>query len=357
MVLMLKDIYDRKNNYFDDLRFILATLVVFYHSYELIKNPSHDFISKMMLGQSSLGQIAVYAFFTISGFFMIQSLENSKTIMKYFRNRLYRIIPAFWFSIILFSIVIIPLFSNISLYGDDGSLDFIFKAGTFHIFGYDWTIKNAFPNNTFSDGINGSMWTLKHELAAYILLPIFYLLSYKNRRFMLFFTCILIILSFLANSGIYLFNIPVGKAWVLSENEYPSFILFSYYFMVGSCLYLYKDKILVSQSVTLDFRWFVFLTILLILSFYGNKGKYILLFWVPYTVILLGCVLKYKLFSKFGDYSYGIYIYSFPIQQLIILKNSNISALSLFLTSMIFTLLLSIVSYHLLEKPILNLKR
>jgi ORF13 protein len=67
MAIVLRDIYDRKNNYFDDLRFILATLVVFYHSYELIKEPTHDFITMMVLGQSSLGEMAVYAFYTQSG--------------------------------------------------------------------------------------------------------------------------------------------------------------------------------------------------------------------------------------------------------------------------------------------------
>ncbi|BAS49350.1 hypothetical protein AANUM_2119 [Aggregatibacter actinomycetemcomitans NUM4039] len=79
--------------------------------------------------------------------------------------------------------------------------------------------------------------------------------------------------------------------------------------------------------------------------------------WIPYVIIVYGCSLKYKVFSKFGDYSYGIYIYSFLIQQLILLNYNDISPISLFLTSMIFTLLLSIFSYHLLEKPILNLKR
>lgn len=356
MAIVLRDIYDRKNNYFDDLRFILATLVVFYHSYELIKEPTHDLITMMVLGQSSLGEMAVYAFFTISGFFMIQSLENSKSSLKYFRNRLYRIIPAFWCSLIFFSLLIIPLFSKVSLYGEDGIITFILKAGSFHIFDYSWTIKGAFPDNTFVDNINGSMWTLKHELAAYIMLPIFYALSYKNRWFMLLFTIILFILSLLSYSEIFLFNLPVGEFWILSENEYGYFVRFLYYFMIGGCFYLYKDKIFLGSS-KLDLRWFLFLSLLLVLSFYGGKGKYILFIWVPYVILLSGCIFKYKFFSKFGDYSYGIYIYSFPIQQLVLLKDSSISALGLFFTSMFFTLLVSIISYHFLEKPILNLKR
>nr|WP_145973608.1 hypothetical protein [Aggregatibacter actinomycetemcomitans] len=88
------------------------------------------------------------------------------------------------------------------------------------------------------------MWTLKHELAAYIMLPFFYMLPYKNRRIILIFTVILFVLSIIVNSRFFLFNLPVGTAWVLSENEYPFFILFLYYFMAESCLYLCKDKIL-----------------------------------------------------------------------------------------------------------------
>ena len=173
---------------------------------------------------------------------------------------------------------------------------------------------------------------------------------------MLMFTCILFILSLLSDFGIFLFNLPVGQVWVLSENEYAYFIRFLCYFMIGSCLYLYKDKILLGSS-RLDLRWFLFLTVLLILSFYGGKGKYILFLWIPYVFILLGCFLKYKFFSKFGDYSYGMYIYSFPIQQLVLLKDSSISSLGLFFISMLFTLLVSIISYHFLERPILNLKK
>ena len=346
------NLYNREKNSFNDIRFILAFLVLFFHSYELLPNfQGKDPITRILHGQSSLGGIVVYAFFALSGFFMIQSLENSKNLKQYILNRIYRIVPAFWFSLVLFSFVVIPIFSNISIYSSNESAwNFVWKAGTFHIFDYAWTIDGAYPNNLFKDGINGSMWTLKHELALYFFLPILYFICYKNRYMMALALALALALANLY-FGFAIFNIPVGKAWILSINEYPQFIYFLVYFMAGVCIYLFREFILSSK------RWVIALLILFGIScVYGNL-KIILIFFVPYLFILLGVRFKSNIFSKYGDYSYGMYIYAFPIQQLCIQEIDNLTPITLTLYSFILTLILSIISFHFIEKPILDLKR
>ena len=90
--------------------------------------------------------------------------------------------------------------------------------------------------------------------------------------------------------------------------------------------------------------------------FFGNL-KIISLFTFPYLIIVFGSKFKMKLFSRTGDYSYGMYIYAFPVQQTIIhfFKN-DLNVATLFFASFIVTLFLSILSWHLFEKKILQMK-
>lgn len=350
-LIFLNSVYDRTQNSFNDIRFILAFSVLFFHSYEMLPIKSTDFFTAAMNGQSSLGGLAVYGFFILSGFFMIQSLNNSNSVLNYFINRVLRILPAFWFPLLLFSLIIIPMISDINFRGENSALNFVWKSGTFHLFGYAWEINNAFPNNHLPNNINGSMWTLKHEIACYFMLPIIWYFCYKKRNFLLIFTFLFLVLAILSiTSGFSIWHIPVGLAWVLSINEYPSFILFAYYFMSGVLIYLYRDKVIISK------RLLILCFVLLIISANYGGLKYVFMLTLPYIFVVLGCLIKTTIFSKYGDFSYGMYIYAFPIQQIIISKSEEITVMELIFYSTILTVILSIFSWFFIERPILNFK-
>lgn len=122
--------YDRKNNSFDDIRFLLATLVLFVHSYALLYGESgeKDFFIKLANFQLGLGSIAVYGFFVLSGFFMIQSLESNSSLIKYTKNRALRIVPAFWMSLGISAFILAPSISNqvnVFSFENASSLDFL----------------------------------------------------------------------------------------------------------------------------------------------------------------------------------------------------------------------------------------
>ena len=80
------------------------------------------------------------------------------------------------------------------------------------------------------------------------------------------------------------------------------------------------------------------------------------MFTLPYLFVMLGCYIKSNLFSKYGDFSYGIYIYAFPIQQLVIMNIPDISPMKLTTYSFGITLALSVFSWFYVERPILKLK-
>lgn len=353
----LNEIYDRKNNSFDDIRFVLASLVLFGHSYALLygEGGQKDFITLMFNYQLGSGSFAVYMFFILSGFFMIQSLEANPSIINYSKSRILRIIPAFWLSLGLFSFIVIPIiFNSVNIFDfkDGSSLYFFIKSATFHLFGYSWIIDGAFPNNIIAGGINGSMWTLKHEIALYFILPIIVWFTYNKRNLLLMFFLFFLVLALLnITSEIKLFNIPCCKAWILGSNEYSSFVVFSAYFFSGVVIYKYKDLIIISK------RYIIACIVLIVLGILYSKLKIILLFTLPYLIIVFGSIFTKRLFSKTGDYSYGMYIYAFPIQQVLIhfFKN-ELNAEILFISSFIVTLIFSIISWHFFEKKILRWK-
>jgi len=353
----LIDIYDRKNNSFDDIRFMLATLVLFVHSYALLygEGGEKDFFITLVNYQLGLGSIAVYGFFILSGFFMIQSLESKSSLAQYTKNRLLRIIPAFWMSLGISAFILVPIISNqgnIFSFEDGSALDFFTKAGSFHIFGYAWTITGAFPTNPTVDGINGSIWTLKHEIALYFILPLIVWLSHGRRVLLLVIFVVFFILA-LANilTDFMIFNIPCCRGWVFASNEYNSFIIFASYFFAGVVIYQYREYFEVSK------RLFAFAFVLFILSMFFGNLKIITLIALPLLIITFGATFKRKVFSKTGDYSYGMYIYAFPVQQTLVhFYREDMNVYLFFVASFVITLILSIISWHLMEKIILRWK-
>lgn len=136
---------------------------------------------------------------------------------------------------------------------------------------------------------------------------------------------------------------------VLSEAEWFFKLLF--YFMTGSLFYLYRDKIIISKKI------FIFCCLIFILGIIIDK-TYLLMYLVfPYIVIYLS-ILKPKIqISKIGDFSYGLYIYAFPIQQLLVYYfRDNINIYLYIILSIVATLIVSIFSWYFIEKPFLNLK-
>lgn len=76
-----------------------------------------------------------------------------------------------------------------------------------------------------------------------------------------------------------------------------------------------------------------------------------LLFFLAY--VPAGHIRKYNLL---GDYSYGIYIYAFPVQQSVAALVPGVSVLNMILISFPVTVFLSALSWHLLERRALSLK-
>ena len=103
---------------------------------------------------------------------------------------------------------------------------------------------------------------------------------------------------------------------------------------------------------------FMLFFLLFIIAFKSEFLYFVYVLTLPYIVLYIayipkGTVRKYNLL---GDYSYGMYIYAFPVQQSIVHVYREIEVNNLISMSWIATLILAVLSWYFIEKPCLKLK-
>ena len=137
--------------------------------------------------------------------------------------------------------------------------------------------------------------------------------------------------------------------WYLSEEYFRFFMLF----FSGVCYFEYRHKINLSPTLFYSF------SALLVLSTLHDTAFFIAYYlFLPYIILYLAYIPKGKilLFNKLGDYSYGIYVYAFPIQQAAVALIPSISVSSMVVLCFPATLLMAVLSWHVIEKRSLKLK-
>lgn len=351
--ITLEKRYERKNNIFDYIRIILAIAVIVTHCYPLFFGPqSKDPISQNILITSSIAGIAVFGFFIISGFMITQSMVNSKNNRQFILKRLIRIFPALIIMLLLTIFVLGPI-----VY--DGNIVDYFKSdtvwkyfiGNINLFGNtEYNIDGVFENNIYPSAINGSLWTLKHEFIAYLFLMILSSCKIlKNRKAMLVITIISIFTYILKMNISPIFD---WMNYIGFVAEIGHFLRLFMYFLIGTTMYLYKDKI------KMNFKYFIFACFVLFLGICLNVTDYALILSLPYILMYIGTFkFKKNFLGKIGDFSYALYIYAFPIQQLIVfyLKDKINIWLYMFL-SVILTSIIAISTTYLIDNNIKKIK-
>lgn len=330
----------RNSNIFDSLRLFAAILVIYSHSYALVGR------EEPALQGISIGTFSVYLFFILSGLLIAASWMSHRRVSAYLGKRALRILPALALVMVVTVFVIGPIFTSLSLGQYFASNDTYQYLNGIFIFGIHYNLPGVFLNNHTVGTVNGSIWTLPYEVAAYFMIAIFGktgFLKMKKSIISLFLVCIALSLVTSGKaSNHFLFTLNVN-----------AFMYFTAYFLAGVILYLYKDKL------RLTWKGAAVAALILGISIPLHRLALALYFTLPYLVVWAGSLTQTRLtaLSKYGDFSYGMYIYAWPIQQCLVnLFHNKIGHMHLFVYSFTITLLLSIASWHLLEKPMLKLK-
>ena len=330
-----------RDNNFDALRLVFASMVVLFHAGLLSQAPSLHWTSYVS------ATFAVQAFFVVSGFLVTMSFETSSSIRSYASKRLRRILPAY-VAVVIAAAVGLALLSDLSLreyFKDPGVrryLEFNLILSNFSA----PTLPGVFQNN-FMPAVNGSLWTIKIELGFYCLVPLF---VWASRRFgparvmlMVFST------SILWKAG---FNLLAASSHVPFYTQIAKQLPGQLCFFSGGAWAYYRTR---------DGNAISFPVALLGLAAYafvpdGTLDDIVAPFAVT-AIVYWAAVAGPRLpeTSRYGDFSYGTYLYHFPIVQ-------TITALGLFarsvpLASVILCLslaLVSVLSWKIIEQPLLH---
>ncbi|MFA0208578.1 acyltransferase family protein, partial [Vibrio cyclitrophicus] len=299
----LSNLSSGRDNNFNLVRLIASLLVLFTHAYALFfgvssAEPFYEF-------GFTLGSIAVDVFFVSSGFLIYKSLESSDGLKKFFWFRALRIYPGLIFSLFL-TVLCLSAFSTLSL------LDYLFNIDTwfyllknsFLFFGIEYELPGVFHHVPYSNVINGSLWTLPYEVTMYVAISIFYVMdkSGSSKRGLLLISVWLFI-------SIFLFS-GVAEFYGLK-----TLFRLAFFFFFGASFYAFRNIVYFNSKV-----FFCFLILILLSCFYLKHLSYLYYLLMPYCLLWFIYIpdLFRKKINNFGDISYGVYIYAFPIQQALI---------------------------------------
>lgn len=347
--ILVSQILQQKNS-FHFIRFIAASLIIVAHSSVLLKNnPEFDPVRGATLGflaSHDLSSFALTAFFFLSGFLITESYLRSKNILHYLIKRFLRIFPALIVVIFLTVFILGPIFTEFGLY--DYFLSPFTRSYLLNItlLRMQFDLPGVFINNIYPRAINGSLWSLPVEFLCYLLLPLFFLKINRIDKSIglgLILAFILFITGHFNTTGIVILSISIGQALPMI-----------FYFVMGMFYNLNKDKI------KLDIRLVIFSVLLMLFTKNTTSYDIVFKFAYPYVLMWLSSnnIQILNKFEKMGDFSYGIYIYAFPVQQtLIYLFGSEMHYIFFTLLTFVITFSFAVMSWFFVEKPAMNLKK
>lgn len=304
----------QRANSLNFLRLALALLVIFSHTF-----PIGGFGNERILGNQTLGDISVDGFFAISGFLICGSAMRhtsrfglGRGLTKYFWDRVLRIFPAFWICLVVTAAVFGAIgwwsaHHGVSGYwsAPGGPLHYILHDSYLRM--NDYTISGTPANVPYTQAWDGSLWTLSWEFLCYIGVAALAVLGLLVRRHIVIWIAVLIWLA----EAISFFDFSL-----FPSTQYA--LRFGTIFIVGALVYLYRDRIPDSGRLA---------GVCVIVAMLGMALGHPLSHvsdWITgpalvYPVLWLGAHLPLRKVGGTHDLSYGVYIYAFPVGQILAL--------------------------------------
>lgn len=344
-------------NNFHIIRLIAAIFVIISHSYPLTGIAERDWMWLATFGNFSFSYIGLSTFFIISGYLITQSagpekMMTGKRILAFLWRRILRIFPGILVMVALTVFVLGPLVTNVSLseYFADGATREYLKTGSLYFIKY--ALPGVFGDNPYPVAVNGSIWTLSYEFTMYMGVLFFAIFGLLRFRWI----TLLIWLVALGHFGFLPSHTP-PNVWEPLNLDIYAFAKFFLYFLGGMVFYLFKDKIL--------YKWWIFLlvTAVWIGSFVTPYVLMISYVCLPYIIIYLAHLPgRMNGWAKYGDFSYGMYLYAFPVQQTIahfwpILGLGEITTEYMMPLAIVLTFPFAYLSWKLVEEPALRWKK
>lgn len=319
---------------FDFLRLCAACLVLFCHQYSVLGRTE----PALFPGQN-LANVGVLIFFSISGYLVTQSWCRDPHALRFILKRFLRIWPGIAVVTLLCAFVLGPIVTTLPWKSYFAAPEFFDYLGNLRLVRLLYVLPGVFETNPYPQVVDGPLWTISIELRWYLILLAAGLTGLLRRRW----------LVAASSAAFVLWYFVVENGAMKPQYE------FGLFFCAGACLALFREEwqtrpfVLSAIAAAAATAACVFGKYNLALV--GALPVFIVLAGTRSTPVLNRC-------GRFGDFSFGIYIYAFPVQQTIVWATGKDMSFAYGLAlSALVTLVCAVLSWHLVERPALSLKR
>ncbi len=346
-------------NHFNLIRMVAASLVLLSHSYALSTGDPMSEPLRAALGVT-WGSIAVDVFFVTSGYLVTGSIVRRDSLRAFVFGRALRIYPGLVVALLLTTLVCSLWFTSLSFSSFWSQRQtwkyLVLNASLVLPWGLEYllpeTLRGVPTAKAAGGAVNGSLWTLPVELLMYALLAALFVLARAWRRAAqgtsgavaimprtVVGMAVLALLADLTMKGLRTHHLELHMGAM---------------FAAGAALW----------CMQIDFKgrgtaaWLVLAAI--VAAALVDSGLFMVIYTLglPFAILALAYSTNEALlrYNRLGDYSYGVYIYAFPIQQWCAATQPGISPWAMTGLAFPATLICAVLSWHLIEKRALTLK-
>jgi len=332
---------DKLNN-FTLLRLFAALLVVYGHSFALASPCQGCFdVTTRYFGYMYSGDLGLHIFFVVSGLLVTYSMDRSGDLRHFLYSRALRIYPGLIVFVLLGACLVAPLLTSEPLDGYFSSKEFrTFIRTNATASGYYPYLPGIFSDSRFPNTVAGTLWTLWVEVRLYLIVALFGCLGLLKSKW-LGVTAILALAAICVAYPTY--------APLLGGD--PHNVRLAAFFAAGALLYLIRHAVPMRGDVLLMLVLFAWLT--------RHRPEYDLYVGalIVYGSLFFAFSRKLVLPRGIDDYSFGIYLYGWMIQQVLFELIPGIGPYKMAALSIPLSILAGALSWHLVEKRALRLRK
>lgn len=339
----LADHSEGRDNNLNLMRAVAATAVLVSHAYPITQGSGTAEPLTAMLGYS-LGTLSVMVFFVISGFLIARSFIRTSTRTGFVVARFLRLWPGLIVCTVLVALALGPLCTDLTLssyLSDPATWTFILRD--IGLFSIQFQLPGVYEELPYTDVV-GSIWTLPYEVLCYVGLFALGVAGLISRPTLL--------------AAVILLGLSVALlSYAIPTDLHPAaskLLRLSLPFFTGVCAYVWRDRIPLTLWAVVPLcalAWllrsgppYLYAPVFAVALAYA-------VFWVAY--VPGGPLRRY---NRLGDYSYGIYIYAFPLQGFVVWAFGPMSPMTNAVLALPLTLVFAVLSWHLVEQPAMQMR-
>jgi peptidoglycan/LPS O-acetylase OafA/YrhL len=334
-----------RSNHFNALRLIFAVLVLLSHAPEMLDgNRSRELLTQAF-GSVSLGEFGVDGFFILSGFLIVRSWRAEPRPKAFLRKRCLRIYPAFVVATLFCALLVGPLAADPAVYFEQLSVAKLMLGMA--LLGVP-IVPPVFDGTPYPR-VNLSMWTISIEFSCYLLVLAFGWRKAIERRHIWLGATLLLAMLWACQ------RMSDLTPWALPKAIYSfPLIRLLLAFFVGACFELYRERVKFTRGMVL-----AMLGVTLLAMYSARWCELILPVSGGYLLFALAFARSsaFDRFQAIPDISYGVYLYGWPVQKLMFWYWPAMSPWSGFGLTCLACAVLGCLSWYIIEKPSLRLKR